>query len=352
MTTTTRTTVTRCAAASILMIIFFVGQSAAQDHQNMPGMRKPMPTPSPKASPTPKPSPTPAPMQMPGMQVPTSTPSPQATPRSLEGMQNRRESKPQPSTGEAANPQAPPQTSSPAAAQDTKTLPNLSDRSGWPEPVSDRATYSFALFDLLEYGRAGGVNALRWDFLGWRGGDRNRFWFKSEGELNFESPLGGQADLQLLYGRLISPFFDLQLGVRFEQHYERKSKPSRVFAVVALQGLAPGRFEVEPSLFLSNKGKVSGRFTASLDLFQTQRLILQPRFETEFAAQRDEAFGVERGLGDAEIGVRLRYEVRREFAPYLGVSYRRSFGATRERVLREGGAPNEVQFAVGVRTWF
>jgi copper resistance protein B len=97
---------------------------------------------------------------------------------------------------------------------------------------------------------------------------------------------------------------------------------------------------------------VSGRFTASLDLYQTQRLIWQPRFETEFAVQGDEEFGVEPGVSDVEVGLRLRYEIRREFAPYLGLSYRQSLGATRSRVLREGGDPNEFQFVVGVRTWF
>ena len=262
------------------------------------------------------------------------------------------EAKPQPSMGKAANLRAAPQTGSPGASPGGKTLPNLSEKSKWPSPTADNATYSYGLFDLLEYQRVGSVNALRWDFLGWRGSDRHRFWFKSEGELNFESPLGGEADLQLLYGKLISPFFDLQTGVRVEQHYERVSKPTRVFAVVGLQGLAPGRFDIEPTLFLSNKGKVSGRFTASVDLYQTQRLVLQPRFETEVAAQRDEQFGVEPGISDAEIGLRLRYEIRREFAPYFGISYRRSFGATRSRVLREGGDPNNLQFIIGVRTWF
>jgi copper resistance protein B len=249
------------------------------------------------------------------------------------------------------SPAAVPEAGPPAPADDTRTLPNLSARAGWPEPVADNLTQTFALFDLLEYQRVGEVNALRWDFLGWHGGDEHRLWVRSEGELNFESPLGGEADVQVLYGRLISPFFDLLVGGRVEQHYERDSRPTRAFAVVALQGLAPGRFEVEPSLFLSHKGKVSGRFTAALDLYQTQRLILQPRLETEFSFQRDDEFGVERGINDVEIGLRVRYEVSRKFAPYFGVAYRQSLGATRSRVLREGGAPNEVQIVVGVRAW-
>jgi len=236
-------------------------------------------------------------------------------------------------------------------ADDTRTLPNLAERAGWPEPVADDMTQTLALFDLLEYQRVGSVNALRWDFLGWHGGDERRLWVRSEGELNFGPDLGGEADLQVLYGKLISPFFDLLVGGRVEQHYERGSSPTRAFAVVGLQGLSPGRFEVEPSLFLSHKGKVSGRFTAALDLYQTQQLILQPRFETEFSFQRDDDFGVERGMNDVEVGVRLRYEINRKFAPYAGIAYRQSLGATRSRVLREGGAPNEVQIVVGVRVW-
>lgn len=253
--------------------------------------------------------------------------------------------------GGAATPAAAPQTGAPAAAEGVKTLPNLTDRTGWPSPTADNATYSLALFDLLEYQRVQTVNALRWDFLNWRGGDRRRFWAKSEGELNLGARLGGEADLQLLYGKLVSPFFDLQVGARVEQHYERAARPVRAFAAVSLQGLSPGRFDVEPALFLSNKGKVMGRFTGSLDLYRTQRVILQPRLETEFAVQRDAEFGLERGLNDVELGVRVRYEIRREVAPYLGVAYRQSFGATRERVLRERGAPNELQVAAGVRVW-
>ena len=227
-----------------------------------------------------------------------------------------------------------------------------SERQGWPAPVSDNGAYTSRLVDVLEVQRAAGANAVRWDLVSWHGGDVHRLWVKSEGALYPSSHPGGEADLQLLYGKLVSPFFDLQLGGRIEQHYERDSSPARIFAVVALQGLSPGRFEVDPALFLSNKGKVSGRFTASLDVLQTQRLVLQPRIETEFALQRDDAFGVERGIGDAEIGLRLRYEIRREYAPYVGVSYRRDFGATRDRVIREGGDPNEVRLVFGVRLWF
>ena len=226
-----------------------------------------------------------------------------------------------------------------------------SEKAKWPDPIADHAPLTYAFFDLLEYQRVGRMNALRWDSLGWRGGDWRRFWLKSEGSVDLGARTSGAADLQALYGKLIAPFFDLQIGARVEQRYERGVSPTRVFAVVGLQGLAPGRFDIEPAFFVSNKGNVSGRFTATLDLLQAQRLILQPRFETDFAAQRDDAFGVEPGIGDVEAGLRLRYEIRREFAPYVGVSYRQSLGATRTRAIREGVAPHELQIVVGVRTW-
>ena len=236
---------------------------------------------------------------------------------------------------------APPQASPAAAAV-----------AGWPSPVADDARFTSVLFDVLEYQRVGSGDAARWDLVGWWGGDWRRFWLKSEGNLYSGRDNGGQWDVQALYGKLISPFFDLQLGIRVEQHMEIDAEPTRAFAVVGVQGLAPYRVEIEPALFLSNKGKVSGRLTASHDTLFSQRLILQSRFETEVAAQRDAEFGVESGINDAELGMRLRYEVRRELAPYVGLSYRRSLGAARDRVRREGGRPNELQAVVGLRTWF
>ena len=233
----------------------------------------------------------------------------------------------------------------------TTTLPNLSNAGAWPQPVDDNVAYTYTLFDLLEYQRLRtGINAFRWSTLGWHGGDFNRFWFKSEGSMYSSSRQGGEGDLQALYGRLISPFFDLQAGLRVEEHFEQ-ANVTRVFAVIGLQGLAPYRFDLEPELFLSNKGKFSARFTGSYDMLITQRWVLQPRFETEIAFQKDEAFGVDRGINEAEVGLRLRYEVRREYAPYIGVSFAQSFGATKYRILREGGIPNQLQFVIGLRAW-
>lgn len=225
------------------------------------------------------------------------------------------------------------------------------EESKWPSPVDDNARHTYVLVDLLEFQRIrGGINAFRWDALGWYGGDKHRLWIKSGGERYSSSRTGGQADVQALYGKLISPFFDLQAGVRYEKHYETTT-PQRVFAVVGLQGMTPGRFDIEPAFFVSNKGKTSMRFTGTYDTSVTQRLILQPRFETEIAFQRDSEFGVPRGVNDVEIGLRLRYEARREMAPYIGVTFRQSFDATANLVSREGGVPNALEFVIGLRMW-
>jgi copper resistance protein B len=241
----------------------------------------------------------------------------------------------------------------PHTAEGTPTLPNLADRSGWPSPVDDTATYSFLLFDLLEYQRnTDGLDALRWDILGWLGGDYNRFWFKSEGRKVFSSREGSEVEAQALYGRLIAPFFDLQVGLRYDQRLQRGANPTRVYAVIGVQGLAPYWFDIEPTLFISNKGQVSVRLTATYDVLLSQRLVLQPRLETNLAFQKDEAIGIAAGLNDVELGGRLRYEIRREFAPYIGVTWKESIGATHRLTVREGGDPSHLAFVAGVRLWF
>ncbi|HLG54308.1 MAG TPA: copper resistance protein B [Vicinamibacterales bacterium] len=241
----------------------------------------------------------------------------------------------------------------PSQAADTKTLPNLSERPGWPDPVADSSTYTFVLFDNAELQRAVGPNALRWDMFGWRGGDVHRFWFKSEGRATSSlSQQGSEYEAQALYGKLIAPFFDVQAGVRVDQRLRADAKPVRVYGVFGLQGLAPYRFEIEPALFLSQKGQVSARLTATYDILLSQRLILQPRFETNAAVQRDEEIGIGAGLNDAEVGVRLRFETRREFAPYIGVTWKESFGATHRLTVQEGGDPAHVVVVAGARMWF
>lgn len=222
----------------------------------------------------------------------------------------------------------------------------------WPSPVADREVYSFFLFDLFEYQAGRNADGLRWDVVGWVGGDYDRLWLKTEGAHQPSGEDSGEADLQILYGRLISPFWDFQAGVRREWLYSAGPDKTRDFIVIGVQGLAPYWFELEPALFISEDGDISARFTAEFDLLFTQRLILQPRFETEFAFQEVEEFGVGQGINDVELGLRLRYEFRREFAPYLGISWRRDVGETADLTRRDGEDVEDFSLVGGVRMWF
>lgn len=189
-------------------------------------------------------------------------------------------------------------------------------------------------------------NGYLWDLQGYYGGPTSRFWFKSEGEGSFGERIE-DAEVQALYSRAVSPFWDLQAGIR-----QDVSGPSTTHAVVGVQGLAPYLFEVDAALFLSHRGDLTARFEAELDQRITQSLILQPRAEVNLAAQDIPRLGIGAGLDKIEIGVRLRYEIVREIAPYIGVeqSWRVGDGADYARALGED--PSTTNYVVGIRFWF
>ena len=166
------------------------------------------------------------------------------------------------------------------------------------------------------------------------------------------SPSGGDLELQALYSRMIAPFWDFQVGLRYDQQYGPGPDQDRTFAVLGVQGLAPYRFEVEPALFVSEDGDISGRLVGTYDLLFSQRLILQPRFESNIAASSVPRFGVGSGINDIQLGLRLRYEIRREFAPYIGVSWQRKFGDTADLARADGEDIHNLAFVGGFRVWF
>ncbi len=221
----------------------------------------------------------------------------------------------------------------------------------WPLPVEHNATRMFLLADVLEYRASRKESDFRWDAEGWYGGDYNRLWFKSEGERNTALKADYDIDVQLLYGRFVRRYYDFQVGARVETQSFQGRNVIRTHAVIGVEGLVPYRYEIEPLLFISQNGDVSGRFTIARDLLVTQRLILQPRLETTLAAQRIERFTTGTGLNNIEVGLRLRYEIRREFAPYFGVSFDRSFFGTADLVRQEGGSPSQIRFVAGIRLW-
>lgn len=212
--------------------------------------------------------------------------------------------------------------------------------------------FGMTLLDQLEHRLQNGQDILRWDAEGWFGGDFNRIWYKTEGEKTVQGVAGGSGEFQALYGRLISPYWDAQVGVRHDRLWEPGVDIGRTFFVLGLEGLAPYRYEVQPALFVSEDGDVSARLTATKDLRITQRLITQTRFETGAAFQDARRFGVRSGLEYVEIGLRLRYEFRRELAPYVGVNWERKLGATAALARDSADHASSLAFVCGLRAWF
>lgn len=207
---------------------------------------------------------------------------------------------------------------------------------------------SFVLTEVLEMAPDELGRPLLFDIVGWTGGASRRVWFKIDGASATEGQ-GTDAELQVLYGAMVSPWWDAQIGLRSDLTAEGGASQQRFGAVLGLQGLAPGWFEVEPSLFVTTEGHVSLDLTASYDLYLTQRLVLQPRVETSVALRDDAAFGIGRGVGPSSLALRTRYEFWREFAPYVGVVWERRFGRTADLA---GGAGGEAALVAGLRLWW
>lgn len=207
-------------------------------------------------------------------------------------------------------------------------------------------SFSQLMLNLAEVQFRGGRDGYRWDGEFWYGGDINRLTIKSEGEGTFREDAEGE--VQALYSRAVGPYFNLQAGVRQDFGHG----PDRTYATVGFEGLAPYWFDVEGALFLSDKGDVFGRLEGYYDQRITQRLVLQPRAELNLSAQGVPSSGLGSGLTDAEVGLRLRYEIRREFAPYVGISWERRFGDTARYARAAGEGTGGFSAVAGVRAWF
>jgi copper resistance protein B len=204
------------------------------------------------------------------------------------------------------------------------------------------------LGERFEYQSGEGDPLAVWEGQGWIGGDLRKLWIKTEGEYELEAGRFEEAEVQALYSRAISPFWELQAGVR----HDARPGPSRSYGVLGLQGLAPYWFELDGALFLSERGDLSARVEAEYEFRLTQRLFLQPRLEANLAFADDTASGTGSGLSTLEFGLRLRYEMVREFAPYLGVSWAGSFGDTKALGEEAGSEAQTVSWVLGLRFWF
>ena len=212
--------------------------------------------------------------------------------------------------------------------------------------VHDKSLNTFFLLDQFEYQDADNGSALSWDATGWIGGDIDRLWLRSEGERT--NGVTEDAELQALWGHSISPWWDVVTGVR----QDFKPGSPQTWGAFGIQGMALYNFEAEATAFIGENGQTAARLEGDYDILLTNRLILQPTAEMNFYGKNDPQRGIGSGLANTEVGLRLRYEIVREFAPYIGVTWSRSYGKTADLANDEGEDTSEARFVAGIRMWF
>ena len=204
---------------------------------------------------------------------------------------------------------------------------------------------SKVMANILELTTSSGDQGYRWNIEGRFGGDLNRFVFKTEGEAPGGDVESGEA--QALYARAIGRYTDVQAGVRYD------FEPNCVaYASVGVETLLPYWFDVEGALFLSERGDTFARLEGSYDFQFTQRLIFEPRVELTLAAQDVPESKMGSGFSLAEIGLRLRYDIRREFSPYIGVNFEKRIGRTADLARASGDEVDDTSVVLGLRAWF
>jgi len=224
----------------------------------------------------------------------------------------------------------------------------------FPAIVPDDRLYVFTLVEKLEYRIADDDTSdhLGWEAQGWVGRDFDKFWWKHEGEAVFDGSDTGETETDLLYSRLVTPFWNFQVGVQYANEWETDDYNDRWSGVIAFQGLAPYKFELDSALYLSEDGDVTFTCEAEYDVRITQRLVLQPLAELHFAAQDISERNLGAGMTQANLDLRLRYEIKREFAPYIGIRYRFLVGETADIAESAGADTSQLYFMAGCRFAF
>ncbi|MGY8564304.1 copper resistance protein B [Paracidovorax citrulli] len=206
--------------------------------------------------------------------------------------------------------------------------------------------HSLLLINRLEHWDGQHGSGQAWEASGWIGGNINRLWLRSEGERS-----GGRteaSDLEVLYGRSVSPWWDVLVGVK----QDFRPADSRTWAAFGIQGLAPYKFETSATAYVGDGGQLAATLEVEYELLLTNRLILQPLVEATLAARDEPEHGMGAGLNKVEAGLRLRYEFSRRFAPYIGISHERLFGETADYHQAAGEHTRDTRWVAGVRVWF
>jgi copper resistance protein B len=210
--------------------------------------------------------------------------------------------------------------------------------------VHDTAIHTFVLADQLEW-LATSPRGAAWDARGWIGGDRNRFWFRTEGEASAAQL--ERTETHFFYGRAVSPWWDIVAGIRNDDG----PGPARNWAAFGVQGLAPYFVEIEATGYVGAAGRTHARLEAKYELLVTNRLVLQPLLEIEIYGKDDPERLIGAGLSSADVGLRLRYEIRRELAPYVGVLWSLRFFGTADMWRASGQDATDTRLVAGLRFW-
>ncbi|MEM5435834.1 copper resistance protein B [Paraburkholderia diazotrophica] len=212
--------------------------------------------------------------------------------------------------------------------------------------MDDAAPVGMLQFDQLEAFHDKDTNGLAWEMHGWYGNDSNKLWIRSEGERS-----GGHfedADVEALWSHAVAAYWDTELGIR----QDFGDGPSRHWAAFGVQGIVPYNFDIEATGYVDPTGRTAARVRAEYDMRFTQRLILQPDLEVNAYGRSDPARRIGGGISDAQFGVRLRYEINRRVAPYIGVEWKRRFGATANLARDDRQAVFDQQWVAGIRIWY
>lgn len=228
--------------------------------------------------------------------------------------------------------------------------PDYSDGVGYGSmkgmDMADNGSLGMLLIDQLEAFHGNDSNGQTWEAQGWYGNDVNKVWIRTEGDRSRGKIEDG--DVEAFWNRNVATYWSTQLGAR----HDLGAGPARNWAAFGVQGLAPYWFELEATAYVGQSGRTAARLRAEYELLLTQRLILQPEFEVNLYGKSDPATRIGSGLSDAQLGLRLRYEIRRQFAPYIGVVWTRRFGATADFARDDQQAIFDRQWVAGVRIWF
>lgn len=206
--------------------------------------------------------------------------------------------------------------------------------------------HSFWLLDQLEVSDTSDGTEIGWEGIGWVGSDLNRLWLRSKGHALDGSVEKGR--IEALYGRPVLRWWDVVAGVR----QDFGSGPSRTWAAFGVQGLAPYFFEVEATAYVGESGRTALSVAAEYEMLLTNRLILTTETEANAFGKSDPEQVIGSGLSTVELGLRLRYEITRQFAPYIGFEREWSYGETADlRALTSHGRTDN-RWVVGLRLWF